>query len=299
MIKRTIFKKVAMPLVCLMMLVGLSAPALAYTSTELEDSTMLSHTNDTIATAQSISGPIGTSNPSLLKGTIKDSGDIDFYSFLYQKKATSNGRFSIKLSGIQSGNSYYLYLVDGNNKTILSSTRSGNQNQIIRVPANTLVDMTTYYIKVVPITVATPGASYNILMEDNMLTTTTTVGSGTYYMYSTNGQKSPSALVDMRTTSSDPNATVLSVSVSANKNPSPTAYNYLMYVTSNTKAQQNQWYTANWNSEVTGLKNAGVLLKDYWNVAFSATSLVSGVNIVGINTPKLTFTYEYDSTAGY
>jgi hypothetical protein len=281
------------------MLLSLSGPGFAYNGTELEDTKLPSHSNDAIATAQSMLYVNGISNPSSLLGTIKDSSDIDYYSFLYQKKATSKGSFSIKLEGIKSGNCYYLYLVDKSNNVLFSSERSGSQNQIIRVPENSLADMANYYIKIKPIIVSTPDASYTILMEDNMRTATATLSSSTYYLYSTNGQKSPSAIFDARKVCNDPNAKVLSVSVSATKNPVPPAYNYLMYVTSSTKAQQNQWYTANWNSEVTGLQNAGVLFKDTWNVAFSATSLNASVHIVGINSPKLKFTYEYDSTAGY
>lgn len=303
MLKSNLWRIMVTPLLGLIMLVGLSTPAFAaYTSTEIEDrpgTSNESHSNDTIATAQLVNCVIGTSNPSSVQGTIKDITDTDFFEFLYQKKATSNGRFSIKLSDIKAGNSYQLYVVDKNNKIILSSIRTGNQNQIIRVPANTLVDMTKYYIKVVPTTVATPGAGYTILMEDNMLTTTATFSSGTYSLNSYNGQRSTPALIDMRTVSKDPNATVLSASVSAVKGSANNGTNYIMSVTPGTKYQQNQWYTANWNSEITGLKNTGILLKDYWYVAFQATSIISGVNVVTINSPKLTFTYEYDSTAGY
>lgn len=306
MIKNTIFKKFVMPLVCLMMLVGLSAPVLAFNSIskELEDnsSAIGSHSNDTIATAENslILIPNNTSNTSYVNGTIKDTTDTDYYEFLYQKAQSSNGRFAIKLEGIKSGNSYYLYLVDKNNNIILSSKRSGNQNQIIRVPVNTLVDKTKYYIRIEPTTVATPSAGYTLFFEDNFKTVTgATYGLLPSNLNSYNGQRSVPALVDLKNINKDPNATVLSASVSAVKGSANNGMNYIMSVAPGTKYQQNQWYTANWNSEVTSLKNAGVLLKDSWYVAFQATSFISGVNVVSITSPKLTFTYEYDSTYGY
>jgi len=304
MIKTTILKKFAIPLVCLTMLIGLSAPALAYDAivNELEDNGLPSYSNNTIATAQSALNliPNNTSNTCYVKGTIKDTTDIDYYQFLYQKNNSSNGRFAIKLENVKSGNSYSLSLVDKNDKIILSSVRSGNQNQIIRVPANTLTDKTTYYIKIVPITVGTPGAGYTLFFEDNFKTVTgATYGLLPSNLNSYNGQRSVPALVDLKNINKDPNATVLSASVSAVKGSANNGMNYIMSVAPGTKYQQNQWYTANWNSEVTGLKNAGVLLKDSWYVAFQATSIISGVNVVSITSPKLTFTYEYDSTYGY
>jgi len=311
MIKNTIFKKIVMPLVCLMVMVGLSSPSLArasfYQETEVEDAApdLKSNINDTIATAQSKSYNLNT--PSAIyymTGTIKNMNDIDFYKFVYQKSAGSNGRFAITLEVGQYSNDYDLALVDASNKTILTAQsykQAGfRQNKIIRVPANTLINNTTYYVKIVPKTIGSPTSTgYSLKFVDNISTATITPGTGTVHLVSYDGKISTPAVANLKLDTLDPNAKVLSASVTATKSPYSTGTNWQMYVTPGAKYQQ-KWYTANWNTgDVAEIKTAGVLLKDDWYIAFSGTSIKAGINLVQVDNPKLTLTYEYDTTFAF
>jgi hypothetical protein len=315
MIKTTILKKFAIPLVCLTMLVGLSAPAWAGTSfylqTENEDNTKtnpLSNQNDTIATAQSKDYNLNT--PSAIyymNGTIKDRNDIDFYKFVYQKSAgstASNGRFAITLEVSQRSNDYDLTLVDASNRTILTAQSykqaAFQQNKIIRVPANTLTNNTTYYVKIVPKTIGSPTSTdYTLKFIDNISTDTITPGTGVIHLVSYDGKLSAPAVANARRETLDPNAKVLSASLTATKSPYSTGINWQMCVTPGAKYQQ-KWYNANWNTgDVPEIKTAGFLLKDDWYIAFSGTSIKAGINLVQVDNPKLTLTYEYDTTFAF
>lgn len=311
MIKNTILKKFAIPLVCLTMLVGLCVPALAATTInkqiEIEDDATAtnpqSNINDTVATAQSISYTLNTSSVlSFMQGTIKDIKDVDYYKFVYRNSAGSNGRFAIKLEVGKYSNDYDLMLVDANNKTILTGqnyTQAGfRQNKIIRVPANTLINNNTYYIKIVPKTIGSPTATgYSLQFVDNIATAKMTPPLGIVSLDSYNGKMSTPGLINLNRETLDPNAKVLSVTFTATKG-AIAATNWQLYVTSGAKYPQ-KWYNAIWNTgDVPELKTAGLLLKDNWYIAFSGTSLMSGINVVNVRNPILTINYEYDTTFG-
>lgn len=293
------------------MLIGLSAPAFAATTInkqiEIEDDATAtnpqSNINDTVATAQSISYTLNTPSVlSFMQGTIKDLKDTDYYKFLYRNSAGSNGRFAIKLEVGQYSNDYDLVLMDASNKAILTAqnyTQAGfRQNKIIRVPANTLINNTTYYIKIKPKTIGKPAATgYSLQFVDNIATAKMTPAIGTVYLNSYNGKISTPGIINLKLDTLDPNAKVLSATLTATKG-SVTATNWQMYVTSGAKYPQ-KWYNATWNTgDVPELKTAGLLLKDNWYVAFSGTSLMSGITVVDVRDPKLTLNYEYDTTFG-
>ena len=221
----------------------------------------------------------------------------DFYKFSVTKGEGNKGRFAIRLDNMASGNNFDLYLYDANLNCIASSTRTGNQKDIVKTPE--ITSTTDYYLEVRAKTVSsTQNSIYNIFVEDSIKTETKTAKLSPTTINSKPDQWSPNASKDM-TSYVPKNAIVTKATVSAKKSSSSGGYNHVIRVRLNNK---DDYETVAWTSgSATIPELVGKNCYGTWYAGFTASELpqlIAGkptyLGIVALSNFELTVTYEYD-----
>lgn len=256
--------------------------------------------NDSFETAELLPLPLLLSNSyPFLRGNFESdehhTDEHDYYKFSIGGSTGNKGRVAIILSGMATGNNFDLYLYDSNQNLINSSKNLGNTKEILTTPIVT--SYTDYYLEVRNESATNnDNSTYNITVEENIVTVTTTVSLSPTTLNASPNEWSTDAYRNMSSIPSD--AVVISAKISAKKSTTNNAYNNVLRV----KLGNNEYVQVAWASgDIEIPQLIGENCSGYWYAGFKASELsviVAGkptyLGIVSMNTFKLTVTYEYD-----
>ncbi|MFE5472909.1 anti protein [Bacillus safensis] len=258
--------------------------------------------NDTMEKAQFLQPSLYLNKSYLYhEGSISSTNDIDFYHFTSSKFDGADGRFSIKLVNVKSGNDFDLYLYNKNGSLVSSSVRTYNQNEIIHMPK--IAASTDYYLAVKPKQLLNEeDKTYRIVFDKSIEKATLKRYGSPATLNSFNEAGSPNSNFDLSSLPQD--AVVTGLSLEADKG-STNAHNYVFTVSSLKGGAVN----VPWNGQkvdISSYKTSQVPAKDRFFVSFNAIEvpqLIGGrlikVGVVSIKNLQLTFEYEYNRDLNY
>ncbi|MEB2269278.1 anti protein [Bacillus safensis] len=258
--------------------------------------------NDTMEKAQFLQPSLYLNKSYLYhEGSISSINDVDFYHFTSSKFDGADGRFSIKLVNVKSGNDFDLYLYNKNGALVSSSLRTYNQNEIIHMPK--IATSTDYYLAVKPKQLVNEkDKTYRIVFDKSIEKATLKRYGSPATLNSFNEAGSPNSNFDLSSLPQD--AVVTGLSLEADKG-STNAHNYVFTVSSLKGGAVN----VPWNGQkvdISSYKTSQVPANDRFFVSFNAIEVpqfIGGrlikVGVVSIKNLQLTFEYEYNRDLNY
>ncbi|KPN13220.1 anti protein [Bacillus australimaris] len=258
--------------------------------------------NDTMEKAQLIEPSLYLNKSYLYhEGSISSMNDIDFHHFTNSKFFGADGRFSIKLVNVKSGNDFDLYLYDKNGTLVSSSVRTYNENEIIHMPK--IAASTDYYLAVKPKQLLNEeDKKYRIVFNKSIEKETLKRYGSPPTLNSLNEAGSPNSNFDLSSLPQD--AVVTGLSLEADKGVT-NAHSYVFTVSSLKGGTVNVPWKGQ-KVDISSYKTSQVPAKDRFFVSFNAIEFpqfIGGrlikVGVVSIKNLRLTFEYEYNRDLNY